>query len=195
MADASALPRGLRLLMFGPPGSGKGTQAAVLAEELAIPAISTGDMLRRAVAEGSQLGERVESIMNSGALVDDETMAEVVRHRLQEEDAQRGFLLDGYPRTEGQAQTLAEILDDRGEQLSAVIFLDVPNEVLVQRALARQRADDKEEVIRERLRVYHSQTAPLLGYYRDLGLLRTVDGSHSIEAVTDAVLASMTGAA
>lgn len=195
MADASALPRGLRLLMFGPPGSGKGTQAAVLAEELAIPAISTGDMLRRAVAEGSQLGQRVESIMNSGALVDDETMAEVVRHRLQEEDAQRGFLLDGYPRTEGQAQTLAEILDDRGEQLSAVIFLDVPNEVLVQRALARQRADDKEEVIRERLRVYHSQTAPLLGYYRDLGLLRTVDGSHSIEAVTDAVLASMTGAA
>lgn len=186
---------GARLLMFGPPGSGKGTQAAVLASRLGVPAISTGEMLRQAVAEGSDLGTKVEGIMTSGALVDDATMAEVVRHRLSQEDAESGFLLDGYPRTKGQAETLEQVLQEQDVQLDGVVFLDVPTEELVTRALARQRSDDREEVIRERLRIYHSQTAPLLGYYRDLGLLRTVDGHQSIDKVTEAVLASLAEAA
>jgi adenylate kinase len=181
--------------MFGPPGSGKGTQAAVLASRLEVPAISTGEMLRQAVAEGSELGNKVEAIMTSGALVDDETMAEVVRHRLAQDDAQSGFLLDGYPRTQGQAETLEKVLQSQDVHLDGVVFLDVPTEELVARALDRQRVDDREEVIRERLRIYHSQTAPLLGYYRDLGLLRTVDGHQSIDKVTEAVLASLAEAA
>lgn len=186
---------GARLLMFGPPGSGKGTQAAVLASRLGVPAISTGEMLRQAVAQGSDLGNKVETIMTSGALVDDETMAEVVRHRLAQKDTGNGFLLDGYPRTKGQARTLEQVLQDQDVHLDGVVFLDVPTEELVTRALARKRADDREEVIRERLRIYHSQTAPLLGYYRDLGLLRTVDGHQSIDKVTEAVLASLAEAA
>ncbi|MBZ0115033.1 MAG: adenylate kinase [Thermoanaerobaculia bacterium] len=181
--------------MFGPPGSGKGTQAAVLASRLGVPAISTGEMLRQAVAQGSDLGNKVETIMTSGALVDDETMAEVVRHRLAQKDTGNGFLLDGYPRTKGQARTLEQVLQDQDVHLDGVVFLDVPTEELVTRALARKRADDREEVIRERLRIYHSQTAPLLGYYRDLGLLRTVDGHQSIDKVTEAVLASLAEAA
>jgi adenylate kinase len=152
-------------------------------------------MLRQAVAEGSELGNKVEAIMTSGALVDDETMADVVRHRLAQDDAQGGFLLDGYPRTQGQAETLEQVLQSQDVRLDGVVFLDVPTEELVARALDRQRADDREEVIRERLRIYHSQTAPLLGYYRDLGLLRTVDGDQSIDKVTEAVLASLAEAA
>ena len=195
MAGGRESSPSLRLLMFGPPGSGKGTQAALLASELGIPAISTGDMLRQAVAVGSELGLKVDAIMKSGALVDDETMAEVVRHRLHQGDTRQGYMLDGYPRTEGQARTLNALLEQKSESLDAVIFLDVPSEELVTRALARRRSDDVEEVIRERLNVYHSQTAPLLGYYRDLGLLRTVDGHRSIEQVTAAVLGCVTEAA
>ncbi len=184
MADASARPaNGLRLVMLGPPGSGKGTQAEILAERLGIPAISTGEMLRRAVDSGSALGQRVESIMASGALVDDETMAEVVRERLSRDDASDGYLLDGYPRTLEQADTLAGILEDSSSALDAVIFVDAPEDELVRRALARQRADDTEQVVRHRQEVYREKTAPLIEYYEGLGLLRRVDGDRSIEEV------------
>jgi len=177
-----------RLVLLGPPGAGKGTQAQVLGRRLGIPAISTGDMLREAVAAGSELGRRVESIMSSGSLVDDGTMAEVVRERLARPDAVRGFLLDGYPRTLPQAETLAGILREAGRGLDAVLLVDVPEEELVRRTLARGRADDKEGVIRERLKVYREKTAPLIGYYRERGLLREIDGNRPIDEVTARLL-------
>ena len=184
MAAASAIPGGgLRLVMLGPPGSGKGTQAGLLSDELGMPAISTGEMLRRAVASGSTLGRRVESIMVTGALVDDDTMAEVVGERLAREDALNGHLLDGYPRTLAQADTLARILEERGSPLDAVVLIEVPEDELVRRTLARQREDDTEEVVRRRLEVYHEKTEPLIEYYERLGLLRRVDGDRTIAEV------------
>ncbi len=174
--------------MLGAPGSGKGTQADFLAASLGVPAISTGAMLRDAVALGSALGGKVESIMASGALVDDGLMAEVVRERLSRPDAAGGFLLDGYPRTTGQAETLDRILEALGVQLDAVVLLEVPETVLVQRAVARRRADDREEVVRERLRVYREKTEPLVAHYGKRGLLRKIDGERSMPAVTAAIL-------
>jgi len=180
--------RQLRAVMLGAPGSGKGTQAEILAREVGIPAISTGAMLRSAVASGNQLGQRVEAIMGSGALVDDQTMGEVVRERLAEPDASGGFLLDGYPRTGDQAENLDEILAELGVTLDAVVMMTVPEDELIRRSLLRQRADDTEEVIRNRQRVYRQQTEPLVERYERLGLLRQIDGFQSIEAVASAVL-------
>jgi adenylate kinase len=176
--------RGYRVVLLGPPGAGKGTQGIVLCQRLGVPAISTGDMLREAVAEGTELGNKVQGIMASGALVDDATMAEVVRDRLAKADARRGFLLDGYPRTLPQAETLAGVLRDAGQDLDAVLLVDVPEDELVRRTLLRGRADDQETVIRERLRVYREKTAPLIGYYKERGLLREIDGNRPVEEVT-----------
>jgi adenylate kinase len=187
--DGSRRPR---VVLLGPPGAGKGTQAQALAKRLGVPAISTGDMLREAVAAGSELGARVKGIMASGALVDDATMAEVVRERLAKADARGGFLLDGYPRTLPQAETLAGVLRAAGQALDAVLLVEVPAEELVRRAVLRGRgADDREEVVRERLRVYREKTAPLVGYYRGLGLLREIDGNRPIEQVTPQMLAAL----
>ncbi len=172
-----------KAVMLGAPGSGKGTQAELLAARLGIPTISTGEMLRSAVAAGSELGARVEGIMASGELVSDELIAEVVDARLAEPDAQKGFLLDGYPRTAPQADALDQILSKRGTRLDHVIYLEVPEEELMGRALARQRADDQEDVVRERLRVYQEKTAPLIDRYRDAGLLRHIDGNRPIETI------------
>jgi len=185
VADASASleSSGLRLVLLGPRGSGKGTQAEILAKELGVPAISTGEMLRRAVATGSELGRRVTSMMSSGVLVDDATMAEVVRERLAREDAGVGYLLDGYPRTLAQAGTLGRILDESDKSLDAVVLIDVPEDELVRRTLARQREDDTEEVVRRRLEIYGEKTAPLIEYYERLGLLCRVDGDRSIAEV------------
>ena len=190
MAEAAESTRsgGLRAVLLGAPGSGKGTQAEFLAAALGVPAISTGAMLRDAVALGSALGRKVEGIMASGALVDDALMAEVVRERLGQSDATRGFLLDGYPRTTGQAATLDSILEERQERLDAVVMLDVPEPVLVGRAVARQRADDREEVVRERLRVYREKTEPLVEHYDRRNLLRRVDGERTVGEVTAAIL-------
>jgi adenylate kinase len=182
---------GPRLLIMGPPGSGKGTQAEVLAERLDVPAISTGEMLRGEVAEGTELGKRVESTLEEGALVDDETMAAVVRRRLAKEDARRGFLLDGYPRTAGQAGTLERILGDQGAELDAVVVLEVPEQELVNRALGRRRADDSEEVIRRRLEVYREKTEPVVSFYRRRSLVREVDGHRSRHQVTQAILGAL----
>ena len=180
---------GWRVVFLGPPGSGKGTQAATLARELGVPAISTGDMLREAVANGSELGRRVRRIMESGELVGDDLMAEVVKDRLANGDTERGFLLDGYPRTAAQAETLRQILDAREGELDHVVFIDVPEEELVKRALLRQRgADDREEVVRERLRVYREKTQPLVDFYRGEGLLREIDGNRPVDAVRRSIL-------
>jgi adenylate kinase len=145
-------------------------------------------MLREAVAEGSDLGGKVQGIMASGALVDDATMAEVVRERLGKADALGGFLLDGYPRTLPQAETLAGILRDAGLSLSAVLLVEVPEDELVRRTLLRGRADDLEEVVRERLRLYREKTAPLIGYYRERRLLRQIDGNRPVEDVAAQML-------
>jgi adenylate kinase len=145
-------------------------------------------MLREAVAEGSDLGGKVQGIMALGALVDDATMAEVVRERLGKPDARGGFLLDGYPRTLPQAETLAGILRDAGLSLSAVLLVDVPEDELVRRTVLRGRADDQEEVVRERLRQYREKTAPLIGYYGERLLLRQIDGNRPVEDVAAQML-------
>ena len=189
MADAA--DRRVKVVLLGPPGAGKGTQAQLLSSRLGVPAISTGDMLREAVAAGSGLGCRVEGVMAAGRLVDDELMAEVVRERLAKPDALAGYLLDGYPRTLPQAKTLEGILADTGEQLDAVVMVDVPEEELVRRTLLRGRVDDSEQVIRERQRVYREKTAPLIGYYRERGLLREIDGDRSVDDVTASLFAAL----
>jgi adenylate kinase len=188
---AWASPVARRVVLLGPPNAGKGTQAAMLSARLGVPCISTGDMLRREAASGTPLGVRVAGIMEAGGLVDDAAMAEVVRERLHRADAAQGFLLDGYPRTLAQAETLAGILAAAGRPLNAVLLLTVPEEELVRRALARGRADDREDVIRERLRVYREKTEPLIGYYRRLGLLREVDGHRPIAEVGRELLAAL----
>jgi len=193
----------LKIVLLGPPGSGKGTQGQVLSERLGVPAISTGDLLRDAVATGNELGTRVGGIMAAGALVDDGTMAEVVRERLARCLDGGGFLLDGYPRTVPQAETLDRILLEKSVRrsdekasgksgsLDAVLLVAVPEEELVRRTLARQRADDREEVVRERLRVYREKTEPLIGYYERKGLLREIDGYRPIQEVTSQMLAAL----
>ena len=178
---------GKRIVFLGPPNSGKGTQAAILAKSLGIPAISTGEMLRAAVAAGSDLGKQVEGILAAGDLVNDDLMADVVRDRLAQGDAGEGFLLDGYPRTAGQAATLEDILAGIEADLDSVVLIDAPEEVLVARALGRGRVDDKEEIVRERLRVYREKTAPLNEFYERKGLLCRINGDHSVEDVSRAV--------
>lgn len=170
-----------RIVFLGPPNSGKGTQAARLAARLGVPSISTGDMLRAAVAAGSELGRRVEGVLAAGKLVGDDLMAELVRERLGREDARHGFILDGYPRTAGQATTLRELLS--GEEPDAVLFVDADEDVLVRRGLGRGRVDDDERVLRERLRVYRRETAGLVEHYGKIGVLRSIDGQQSVEAV------------
>lgn len=170
-----------RIVFLGPPNSGKGTQAARLAARLGVPSISTGDMLRAAVAAGSELGRRVEGVLAAGKLVGDDLMADLVRERLGREDARRGFILDGYPRTAGQATTLRELLS--GEEPDAVLFVDADEDVLVHRGLGRGRVDDDEAVLRERLRVYRRETAGLVEHYGKIGVLRSIDGQQSVDAV------------
>ena len=182
-----------RIVFLGPPNSGKGTQAVTLAQRLGIPAISTGEMLRAAVTSGSDLGTRVRSVMASGQLVDDTLISEVLEDRIGSSDAHDGYLLDGYPRTAPQADTLARILARRGETLDHVVLIDAPTEVLARRALLRGREDDREDVVRERLEVYQAQTAPLVERYEAEGLLRRVNGDRTIEEVGRSVLAAVGG--
>jgi adenylate kinase len=188
-----------RLLLFGPPGSGKGTQAALLASRLGVPAISTGEMFRQAVKAGNELGRKVQATLALGNLVDDATTSEIVRVRLAEADARRGFILDGYPRTLAQAETLEEILRSRDESLDAAVLLVVPEDEVVRRMSGRRdeggRADDDPEVARGRLRVYDAQTAPLVDYYGRRGLLRRVDGNRPVGEVAEAILAVLQPAA
>lgn len=183
MADAD--DRAWRLLIVGAPGSGKGTQAQRLCTELGIPAISTGEMLRQAMASGSDLGRKVSSIVESGNLVDDATIEEVLRQRLAADDAAKGFLLDGYPRNTVQVEALDRILAERNQSLDLVLFLDVAEDELVRRALGRGRDDDSEEVLRRRIEVYRSETEPVVDVYRQRGLLATIDGCRSINEVSE----------
>lgn len=192
----------MRIIFVGPPGAGKGTQAAKLVSTLGIPHISTGDMFRAAVKQGTPMGQEAQRYMTEGKLVPDEVVIGLVRERIAQADAQTGFLLDGFPRTVPQAEALQDALTQDGLALDAVAVLEVPDELIVERITGRrsdpetgtiyhmtfnpppaevkdrvvQRKDDTEEACRTRLSAYHAQTAPLIPFYDALGLLRTVDG-------------------
>jgi adenylate kinase len=183
----------VRLVLVGPPGAGKGTQAQVIAGKLGVPHVSTGDIFRANVGQGTELGVRAKEFMDAGQLVPDEVTNAMVAERLAEDDASSGFLLDGYPRNLGQADVLAALLAERNTPLDIVIEMVVDSERVVQRLLARGqgRADDTEAVIRRRLEVYEAETAPLVGYYRERGLLRSVDGTGSVDDVTARILAAL----
>ncbi|MEE9581764.1 MAG: adenylate kinase [Acidimicrobiia bacterium] len=179
---------GRRLLMLGPPGAGKGTQAEMLCRAIGIPHVSTGVMLRDHVERGTDLGARAKEIMDAGDLVPDDIVIAMVEERLSAEDAICGFLLDGFPRTRAQAEALDDVLgSDRA--LEAVINLVAPEEEVVQRILSRGRSDDTEEAVRTRIAVYGEQTAPLIAFYEARGLLTQVDGVGDIEAVLARVVA------
>lgn len=184
-----------RFLIVGPQGSGKGTQGVLVAEAFGIPAVSTGDVFRANISGGTELGERVKSIVEAGDLVPDELTSELVRDRLSQPDAAAGFLLDGYPRNQGQLDDLDEFLRSRGEALDVVIELVVPREESIrrlhQRAIDQGRTDDTEEVIANRLAIYERETAPILGIYRDRGVVAEIDGVGSLDEVTSRIFADL----
>ena len=210
----------LDLILFGPPGAGKGTQAERLRRDFELPFISTGEMLRANVKNGTDLGTEAQKYMDAGELVPDELIVAMAGERLQEEDARDGFILDGFPRTLEQAKALDELLSGLGRRVTAALLIDVPDEELIRRLSGRrvcveaghnyhvefdppktqdvcdqdgsrliQRDDDKPEVIRNRLRVYHDQTEPLVEYYDDRGLMRRIDGTRPPDEVHDHIRA------
>jgi adenylate kinase len=182
----------MRLIIMGPPGAGKGTQAKVIAERLSIPAISTGDIFRENVKQQTDLGREAQRYMDAGDYVPDEITNAMVRDRLSEDDAKAGFLLDGYPRTVAQVAELDSMVEADGQRIDAVIVLTVEPEEIIQRLVRRAqgegRADDTEEVVRHRQELYTEQTAPLIEVYDDRGLLVVVDGMGSVDEVTSRVL-------
>ena len=182
-----------RLIIFGAPGAGKGTQATRIAQDLGIPAISTGDIFRFNIKNETALGLQVKEILASGAYVPDEVTSAIVRDRLLQPDALAGFLLDGYPRTQAQVADLDTMLAAEGASLDAVLELTVDTDEVVQRLLKRAeidgRADDTEDVIRHRMKVYDEETAPLAAVYRDRGLLHQVDGMGDMDEVSDRLTA------
>jgi adenylate kinase len=217
--------RELNLILFGPPGAGKGTQAARLQEDFRLPYVATGDILRAAVKDGTELGQAAKRYMDAGELVPDELVIDLIVDRIDADDARDGFILDGFPRTRPQADALGEAFDKLGRRITAVLLIDVPDEEVVRRISGRrvsvktgrpyhvetdppkhegrcdvdgsrlvQRDDDKPEVIKKRLEVYHAETEPLVSYYDERGLLRRVDGTRSPTEVHDhirAVLATL----
>lgn len=214
----------MKLILLGPPGAGKGTQAKMLTERFGIPQISTGDILRAAVKEGTPMGLKAKSFMDAGGLVPDEVVVGIVQERLEKDDCVPGFILDGFPRTEAQADALQVTLEKMGKNLNAVISLEVDIEALVDRLTGRrtckdcgkgyhvkfdppreanrcdacggslfQRDDDQETTIRKRLDVYNEQTLPLVSYYRQAGLLTSIDGMLEIEEVQNLILTAIQG--
>jgi adenylate kinase len=212
----------MRIVFLGAPGSGKGTQAQRLMADFSMPQVSTGDLLREAVAAGTELGQRAKVAMDAGELVTDDIVLGIIAERLAQDDCANGFILDGYPRNLQQAQDLEPVLADIGQSIDAAVLLDVDMEILMKRLTGRricsltgkllniyfseqseldactqqggelvQRADDNEETIGNRLKVYRNQTQPLIGYYREAGLLRTVKGTGEINEVYDRLKAEL----
>jgi len=179
----------MRVLIVGPQGAGKGTQAALLAENLSVPHISTGDIFRDNAGAGTELGLLAKRYMDSGELVPDEVTSAMVSARLAEPDAEPGFLLDGFPRTAPQAKWLEGLLAERGQKIDAVLLLDVPDDVQLERMLVRGRADDTVEAISRRLELYHTETKPLLDFYANLVV--PVDGVGRIDVVQQRALSAL----
>lgn len=184
----------MNLILIGPPGAGKGTQAKILEQEYGLKQLSTGDMLRAEIAAGSDLGKKAKEIMDAGNLVSDDIMVDMIASRIDQPDCAKGVIFDGFPRTVDQAQALDAMLEDKGKPLTAVIQIAVDEEELVNRLRTRiqqtidagqpVRSDDNEETLRNRLKVFNNQTAPILPYYEAAGLLRKVDGMLPIDHVT-----------
>jgi len=187
----------MRLVLLGAPGSGKGTQATRLKTELGVPHISTGDMLRAAVAAGTPLGMKAKAVMDAGHLVSDDILLGMLEERLAQDDARNGFILDGYPRNLAQASALDELLAKIGQPLDAVVKLEVPNTTIIERCelrfAAEGRADDNPDTVRRRLGVYAEQTAPVADFYARRGKLQVVDGVGDLDEVTARVKRALTG--
>jgi len=181
----------MNIILLGPSGSGKGTQGAILARRLGVPTIAAGELLGDAVQRSTELGREAKQYMDRGELVPDEIILRLVGEQLTSPDAARGIVLDGFPRTIRQAEAVNRLLAERGEGARAVLLFDVPEEELVRRLRARAsaeaRSDETAETIRQRLDVYRRSTAPLVGYYRELGVLTIVSGTGTVEEVADAV--------
>jgi adenylate kinase len=179
----------MHVVFLGPPGSGKGTQAKLLAERLGVPDIATGEMLRTAVIEGTPLGGKVKAVMESGDLVPDDLMIDLMRERIAAPDAADGFVLDGFPRTVDQALALEQILNGNEKAVSVVVSLVVPEAVLIDRLAGRSdtehRTDDRRDTVLERLKVYHEKTEPLIDFYRRRDLLTEVDGLGTVPEITE----------
>lgn len=213
---------GVRVVLLGPPGAGKGTQAKLLQERFEACQVSTGDILRKAVAEQTPLGRKASEYLHQGTLVPDSLVVDLVAERLREKDCEKGFILDGFPRTLSQAQSLEQILTKMGLALGYVLSVQVPHEVIVERLAGRrtckgcgalyhltfdppktqgvcdrcggeiyQRDDDRAETIIARLKVYDAQTAPLISYYRDRGILRDIDGVGDVDEIRDRVITAL----
>lgn len=213
----------MKVIFFGPPGCGKGTQAQRLHDRLGLPHLSTGDMLRAAIGAGTEVGQRVKAIMETGELVPDEVVIGIIAERVEQPDCADGFMLDGFPRNLAQADALEALLAGRGMAVDRVIEIQVDDDILVRRVAGRftcaacgagyhdefqptktagtcdqcgesefiRRPDDNAETMRARLKTYHDQTAPLLPYYRDKGLLSSVDGMASVDDVADQIAAAL----
>lgn len=188
----------MNIIMFGPPGAGKGTQAKLLQSEHKLPQLSTGDMLRAAIAAGTELGKKCQSIMAAGNLVPDEVVVGIIGDRYDQEDCKNGAVFDGFPRTIAQAEALDKMLEARSRKIDLVIELKVDDSVLIGRVEQRikesggvARADDNPETLKKRLDVYYKNTAPLLDYYKKQGKLVSVDGMAPIANVTNAIAAEI----
>ncbi|MBN8741567.1 MAG: adenylate kinase [Lysobacterales bacterium 69-70] len=185
----------MRIVLLGAPGSGKGTQAGLLKAELDIPHISTGDLLRAAVKAGTPLGLKAKAVMDAGQLVSDDIVLGMLEERLAQPDARTGFILDGYPRNLAQCEALQKLLDRLGQPVDVALQLVVPNELIVERlagrAAAENRKDDTPETVRERLRIYAEQTAPVAGYYEGQGRLSVLDGVGELREVQQRILSAL----
>jgi len=191
----------VNLVLFGPPGAGKGTQSKILTETRGLPQLSTGDMLRAAIAAGTPLGLASKALMDKGALVPDETVIGIIAERYDQPDCANGAVFDGFPRTIAQAEALDKMLAERGRKIDLVLELKVDDAALLARVESRiaaggpLRADDTPETLKKRLEVYYNSTAPLLGYYRNQGKLKTLDGMAAIPEVTRQIDAALDGIA
>jgi adenylate kinase len=182
----------MRIVLLGAPGSGKGTQAVLLVKKLGLPHISTGDLLRSAAEAGTELGQKARIVIDRGELVSDDIMLDLITERLSRDDARNGFILDGYPRNITQAKALDRMLESQGQSMVEVLHIDVDDEIVAQRIASRAkeqgRSDDVEEVVRNRLRIYAEQTAPVVDYYAGKGVLSRILGQGTAEEVSQRIM-------